>query len=91
MESNDAPLGGKQQKRSNFTFAKIQGALGLALGPCVLFSALACSLVGGLAVAGVAVAGRVCPLLVETVGFWLARWLLSVRTERPGRHFLSGA
>ena len=40
-------------QRSDFSWAKIQGALGLALGPCVLFSVLAGRLVSGLAMAGV--------------------------------------
>ena len=42
-------------QRSDFPQAKIQGASGLALAPCVLFSVwlLVGCLVGGLAVAGV--------------------------------------
>ena len=67
---------------SDFSSAKIQGASGVALDPCVLFSALVGCLVSGLAVAGVGGCGcrRVCSFLVEMVGCWLACWLLSGRT-----------
>ena len=54
-------------QRSDFSSAKIQGASGVALGPCVLFSVLVGCLVGGLAVAGVAV-GACCSILVGAVG-----------------------
>ena len=37
-------------------------------------------LTGACKPSGVAAAGRVCPFLVEIVGFRLARWLLSWRT-----------
>ena len=47
-------------RRSDFTFAKLQGASGVALGRWVLFSALAGCLVSGLAAAGVAVAVGAC-------------------------------
>ena len=36
-------------QRSNFSSAKMRGASGVALGPCVLFSVLVGCLVGGLA------------------------------------------
>ena len=57
-------------QRSDFSPAKIQGTFGVALGPCVLFLALVCYLVGGLAVAGVGGCGcrRVRLFLVSVVG-----------------------
>ena len=69
-------------QRSDFSSAKIQGALGVALGPCVLFLALAGCLVGGLAVAGVGGCGcrRVRSFLVGVVGCLLACLLFSERT-----------
>ena len=47
-------------QRSDFSWAKIQGASGLALGPCVLFSSLSSCLVSGLALAGLVVAVGAC-------------------------------
>ena len=66
-------------QRSDLFLDKMPGASGLALGPCVLFSALVGCLVGGLAVAGVGWGGcrRMCSFLLERVGCWLACWLLS--------------
>ena len=61
-------------QRSDFFMAKIQGASGLALDPCVLFSVvalLAGCLVGGLA--GVRVCGCGCGrvLFIVAVGGWV--------------------
>ena len=47
-------------QRSDFSLAKIQGASGVALDPCVLFLALAGRLVSGLAVTGVGVSVGAC-------------------------------
>ena len=50
---------------SDFSSAKIQGASGVALDPCVLFSALVGCLVSGLAVAGVGGCGCRCVQVVD--------------------------
>ena len=64
-------------QRSDFSLAKIQGASGLALDPCVLFSVLAGCLVSGLAVAGVGGCGCRRVLLIFGGGGRLLAGLLA--------------
>ena len=66
-------------QRSDFSSAKIQGASGLALDPCVLFSVwlLVGCLVSGLAVAGVGGCGRRRVLLIFGGGGRLLAGLLA--------------
>ena len=77
-------------QRSDFSLAKIQGASGLALGPCVLFSVLVGCLVSGLAVAGVGGCGCRCVLLIFGGGGRLLAGLLAelAVAERVLRRFL---
>ena len=63
-------------QRSDFSMAKIQGASGLALGPCVLFSVVA--LLAGFLVSGLAVAWvRGCGCRLMLFIFWWGGWLLA--------------
>ena len=65
---------------SDFSLAKVQGASGLVLGPCVLFSVVAllasCS-VNGLAVAWVFGCGCRRALFISGGGGWLLAGLLA--------------
>ena len=65
-------------QRSDFSLAEVQGASGLALDPCVLFSVwlLVGCLVSGLAVAGVGSCGCLLPAALFWSGRSAVGWLV---------------